>query len=123
MSESRDVSAAASSRKRFQAGREAVVVLDAGGAIQSLTPAARRLLDYQPGQPVKPSFFAHVHRFDLYQVMRDVAEMTFHGRQEAAWQVRLRTGPGQWHCYDATVGNQLEEPEHAIFVHLKDPVA
>ena len=113
-------------RKRFQSAeddREAVLVLDAGGAIHDLTPAARRLLGYHPEQPFKPSFFSHVHTKDLYRVMRDVAEMTFHGRQEADWELRLRKGTGRWHWYSATVGNQLDQPERAIFVHLKDPVA
>ena len=55
--------------------------------------------------------------------MRDVAEMAFHGRREADWRLRLRTGAGRWHWFSATVGNQLDHPEHAIFIHLEDPVA
>ena len=112
-----------SDRKRFQSESEvhdAVLVLDAGGAIQELTPAARRLLGYGPGQVLKPSFFSHVHTKDLYRVMRDVAEMAFHGRQEADWKLRLRTGVGRWHWFSATVGNQLDHPERGIRIYLTD---
>jgi hypothetical protein len=55
--------------------------------------------------------------------MRDVAEMTFHGRQEAAWELRLRTGSGHWGWFNARVGNHLGQPEHAISIHLKAPEA
>ena len=113
-------------RKRFQpAGdaQDAVVILDAGGAIQDLTPAARRLLGYHPEQPFKPSFFSHVHTKDLYRVMRDVAEMAFHGRRQADWKLRLRTGVGRWHWFSATVGNQLDDPERGIRIYLTDSQA
>ncbi len=126
MAEERPSKKNAPGRKRFQpAGdaQDAVLVLDAGGAIQGLTPAARRLLGYHPEQPYKPSFFSHVHTKDLYRVMRDVAEMSFHGRRQADWKLRLRTGAGRWHWFSATVGNQLDQPERAIFIHLEAPVA
>ena len=126
MAEERPSKKNTSGRKRFQPADEAqdaVLVLDAGGAIQNLTPAARRLLGYHPEQPYKPSFFSHVHTKDLYRVMRDVAEMSFHGRRQADWQLRLRTGAGRWHWFSATVGSQLDQPERAIFIHLETPVA
>lgn len=110
--------------KRFheqEEAQEAVLVLDAGGQIQALTPQARRLLDYQPEQTIAPSFFAHVHTKGLYRVLRDVAEMTFHGRQEASWRVQLRTGQGRWRWIDATVRNRLNQPAAALFIHLKTP--
>ncbi len=108
--------------KRFQEyvdAQEAVLVLDEGGQIQALTPEARRLLDYRPEQPITPSFFAHVHTKGLYRVLRDVAEMTFHDRQEASWRVQLRTGQGRWRWIDATVSNRLDQPARALFIHLK----
>lgn len=104
---------------RFQClEKSPTLVLDARGTIQVLTPAARRLLDYQPGQPIKPSFFSHVHAKDLYRVLRDVAEMTFHGKQGASWRLRLRTGDGGWHWFSATVDNQLNQPEEALLICL-----
>ena len=107
--------------KRFQEHEEAILVLDASGQIQALTPEARRLLDYRPEQAVPPSFFAHVHTKGLYRVIRDVAEMTFHGRQKASWRVQLRTGQGRWRWIDATVRNRLGQPAGALFIHLKTP--
>ena len=77
------------------------------------------VLDYRPEQPITPSFFAHVHTKGLYRVIRDVAEMTFHGRQEASWRVQLRTGQGRWRWIDATVRNRLDQPARALFIHLK----
>ena len=126
MAEARPSKKNTPARKRFQRAEDApdaVLVLDAGGAIQNLTPAARRLLGYHPEQPYKPSFFSHVHTKDLYRVMRDVAEMSFHGRRQADWKLRLRTGAGRWHWFSATVGNQLDQPERAIFIRLEAPVA
>ena len=126
MAEERPSKKVVPDRKRFQPveeAQDAVLMLDAGGAIQDLTPAARRLLGYQPEQPLKPSFFSHVHAKDLYRVMRDVAEMTFHGRRQADWELRLRTGAGRWHWFSAAVGNQLDHPEQAIRIRLTDPQA
>lgn len=96
------------------------LALDAEGNVKRLTDAARRLLEYRPGQNFDPCFFTHVHGKNLYQVMRDVADMVCYGKEKASWLFRLRTGQGRWRWYRATVTNQLDPPDPAITVTLRD---
>ena len=110
-------------RKRFQEGINPllpVVVLDEKGTIQHLTHPARRLLEYQPHQRVEPSFFAHIHNKNLYQVMRDVADMVCYGKTKASWMMRLNTGLGRWRWYKATAHNGLTKPTAHITIILRD---
>ena len=112
-----------SNRKRFQSGLDVhlpLIVLDAAGNIQHLTPAARGLLEYKPGQSIEPCFFSHVHGKNLYQVMRDVADMVCRGKAQASWLLRLRTGQNRWRWYKATARNELMRPEATLTVHLRD---
>lgn len=110
-------------RKRFQTPVGAHVpalVLGADGTIQLATPAARHLLEYKSEQQLDPCFFSHVHGRNLYQVMRDVADMVCYGKASASWLMRLRTGQGRWRWYKASVKNQLNLGEGTILVNLRD---
>lgn len=113
----------ASIRKRFQDGPSPhipAIVLDAEGSIQTLTPPARHMLEYRADQTVESCFFSHVHGRNLYQVMRDVADMVCYGKSSASWLIRLRTGQGRWRWYKAVVKNQLTTGEGTIVVNLRD---
>ncbi len=108
--------------KRFQAHENPhlpVMVLDPEGNVQQLTAAARRLLEYRTDEPVRPCFFSYVHSKNLYQVMRDVADMVCHGKGQAVWLLRLRTGQNRWRWFKAEVSNRLKE-EAAIAITLRD---
>jgi PAS domain-containing protein len=112
-----------SDRKRFQTGQPgtgATLQLSADGSITEMTPAARHMLEYKSDQPVEPCFFSHVHGRNLYQVMRDVADMVCYGKTSATWLARLRTGQGRWRWYKATVENGLNSGEGTIAVSLRD---
>lgn len=109
--------------KRFQipvAPHVPALILDAEGTIQHLTPAARRLLEYRQNQPIEGCFFSHVHGRNLYQVMRDVADMVCYGKAQASWLLRLRTGQGRWQWFKAVVHNHLQGAEQAITIVLRD---
>jgi hypothetical protein len=110
--------------KRFQPGELSAhlpaIVLDAEGSIQHLTPAARSLLEYRKDQHVEPCFFSHVHGRNLYQVMRDVADMVCYGKSRANWLLRLRTGSGRWNWFKAAVKNQLDDLDGVITISLRD---
>lgn len=113
----------ASTRKRFQdvlTPHLPTLVLDAEGNVQHLTPAARRMLEYRADQQVAPCFFSHVHGRNLYQVMRDVADMVCYGKSQATWLLRLRTGQGRWQWYKVNVKNELNRPSSAITLTLRD---
>lgn len=108
-------------RKRFQSSFDAfspVVRLNAEGSIQELSVSAKRLLEYAPGEAVEPCFFTHVHSKNLYQVMRDVADMVMFGKKRASWLVRMRTGRRRWQWYKASVLNGLAVPGGAIVIEL-----
>ncbi|WP_456426597.1 hypothetical protein [Rhodocaloribacter sp.] len=110
-------------RKRFQEvihPLTSALVLDEEGNICHITPAARRLLEYKAHQSVKSSFFAHIHSSNLYQVMRDVADMVCYGKAKASWLIRLRTGKNRWRWYKANAQNLLKAPAGAIAIYLRD---
>ena len=104
-------------RKRFQE-TTLLLLLREDGTIAEVTPGARRLLEYGADDVVDPCFFTHVHQRNLYQVMRDVAEMVTLGKSRASWLVRLKTGRQRWMWFKATVRNHLGEPDRAISVEL-----
>lgn len=111
------------SRKRFQelvTPHTPALILDAEGSIQHATPAARQILEYKSAQPLTTCFFSHVHGKNLYQVMRDVADMVCYGKTSASWLLRLRTGQARWRWYKATVQNRLDRTESAIVITLQD---
>lgn len=94
------------------------LLLDAEGSITDLTPAARRLLEYQNDAPVERCFFSHVHQKNLFQVMRDVAQMVTTGLPRASWLLRLRTGRRRYQWFKMEVRNRLHQSEHDICVDV-----
>ena len=83
------------------------LTLDDEGRIQSLSPAARRALEYAPDAAPAPNFFSHVAGDNLGRVLRDLGRMVQGDCQHARWLVRLRTGTGRWRWYRAEVRNEL----------------
>ncbi len=110
------------SRKRFQDAEKhrSAIILDAEGTIRHITPAARRLLEYRHDDDLPPCFFSHVHGRNMYQVMRDVADMVCYGKPRASWLLRMRTGRGRWQWVRATVTNKLESDVPTIQVIVSD---
>ncbi len=109
-------------RKRFHVGTSPmpILILNPEGNISEMSPAARLLLEYKAEQEVEPCFFSHVHGRNLYQIMRDVADMVCYGKAAANWLLRLRTGRGRWRWYKATVKNRLSMSDGNIVVTLRD---
>lgn len=112
----------AEGRKRFRtsASRVPALILDADGTIRHVTPAARRLLEYGHDETVSPCFFSHVHGRNMYQVMRDVADMVCYGKPRANWLLRMRTGRGRWQWFRTNVTNQLDADVPMIKVVVQD---
>jgi PAS domain-containing protein len=96
------------------------MILDAEGTIRYITPAARRLLQYGPEEPLMPCFFSHIHGQNIYQVMRDIADMVCYGKPRAGWFLRIRTGRGGWQWFRTTVTNQLNCDVPSIKVVVSD---
>ncbi len=110
-------------RKRFRDDippHTSALVLDEKGNICHITPAARHLLEHRPDQPIKANFFKLIHSSNLYQVMRDVADMVCYGKAKASWLIRLRTGKNRWRWYKANAQNDLRAPARAITVYLRE---
>jgi PAS domain-containing protein len=109
-------------RKRFQdegAPTRPLLALDREGTIQSLTPAARSVLEYTSDAHVDACFFSHVHARNMRRVMHDLADMVCRGKQRVQWLLRLRTGNKRWRWYRAFVQNCLGQREDAILVRLR----
>jgi hypothetical protein len=110
-------------RKRFQNPilETPRIVLEEDGSILEVTPSALRLLDYRSQAAMSPSFFSHVHGKNLYQVMRDVADMVCYGKPKASWLLRLRTGgEGRWRWFKVNATCSTDEPERTIELTLRD---
>lgn len=95
------------------------VELDAEATIRNISPAARRILEYRPDQPIDSSFLAHVHQRHLFRVMQDLAHMVSYYLQRASWLLRLKTGRGRHRWYRAEVQNCLQESAGRIVIVLK----
>lgn len=97
-----------------------VLVLNREGFIECLTTAARQLMEYRPGQRIQLPFLSHVHRRNMYRIMRDLEEMILHGRRKASWLLRLKTGQERWRWYKAMAERRPQgSSENAITVLLK----
>ena len=110
-------------RKRFLSSgsdSSASLILDAEGNICEMSAPARHLLEYRSEQDADACFFSHVHGRNLYQVMRDVADMVCYGKAAASWLLRMRTGRGRWRWFKASVKNRLNTPDGTIIVSLRD---
>lgn len=94
------------------------LLLDAEGSITELTPSARQLLEYPSDAPVERCFFSHVHQKNLFQVMRDVAQMVTVGKPRASWLLRLRTGRRRYQWFKMEVRNRLQQRERDICVEV-----
>lgn len=105
--------------KRFHNPSLPLVVLGPDGSMIHVSETARRLLGYQPAQAVEASFFSLIHSKQLFQVMRDVADMVCHGKPSATWLVRLRTVSGRWQWFKADVRGRGDIPEAAVTIVLK----
>lgn len=87
------------------------LTLDTDGRIQSVSPAARKALEYAPDATPEPNFFSHVAACSLGRVLRDLGRMVNGDRRRAQWLVRLRTGTGRWRWYRTEVENELSSKD------------
>ena len=108
--------------KRFQddeVPHVPILTLDREGNIETVTPAARRLLKYSDDTPLDECFFTHVHKRNMGRVMRDLADMVSRGKQSARWLLRLWTGNDRWRWYRAFVQNNLGRQGDHVRVRLR----
>lgn len=110
-------------RKRFQSPllEQPTLRLDEDGTILDIsTPALRMLEHSRSADALKSCFFSLVHGKNLYQVMRDVADMVCYGKSRASWLLRLETGMARWRWYRVTARNNLMTEEPGILLTLEE---
>jgi PAS domain S-box-containing protein len=109
-------------RKRFQNPilQTPRIVLDEDGTVREVSTSALRMLDYRSQSAMNPSFFSYVHGKNLYQVMRDVADMVCYGKPRATWLLRLRTGDGRWRWFKVNAQISEDNDERMIELILRD---
>jgi PAS domain-containing protein len=96
-----------------------ILTLNREGTIQTLTPAARQVLEYGSDMSLDDCFFTHVHKHNMRRVMQDLADMVSRGKQRTQWLLRLRTGNERWRWYRAAVRNNLGRQEDHIRIRLR----
>lgn len=109
--------------KRFQRlmdTQQPLLILDAEGTIRHMTRGAQHLLECDSDTAPRPCFFSLVHGRNLYQVMRDVADMVCFRKRQTSWLLRLRTGQDRWRWFKVRVSNQLTQEDGAIVLQLQD---
>ncbi len=110
-------------RKRFQSPllEQPTMRLDEDGSILEISTTALRMLEHtQKSDALKSCFFSLVHGKNLYQVMRDVADMVCYGKSRASWLLRLETGMSRWRWYRVSARNNLSTPDPGILLTLEE---
>ena len=109
----------AEEKKRFLTMQPHLVV-DSLGSIVEVSSLANRLLEFSDQHNEARCFFSLVHGKNLYQVMRDVADMFCHGRRNAKWMLRLRTGRNRWRWFNSTVERMRDsDGELYLIIQIK----
>lgn len=81
------------------------IELNQNGDIEHMNAGALRVLEYSTHESFKACFFSHVHRRNLWRVMRDLADLIQRKLQCTRWLLRLRTGKGRYCWFRARAEN------------------
>ena len=114
------------SERRFRAFTERsqllTMVCDAQGVISYASPAAQRLLGYQPEQLLRSSVFDWLHADDLAYAQSELAAvLEFGSRDDEETVCRVRHADGQWRHMAILANNCLADPAVAgVVLNVRD---
>ena len=121
--------AARTSEGRFRAlvqnATDIIIVVGSDRTIEYASPAFERVLGYSADETVGTQGRSLIHEDDLDGMQRSLDEAArFPGvaaTSAARTELRLRAADGQWHWFDASVTNLLDDPRvGGIVANLRD---
>ena len=103
-------------RALIENSAEGVAILDAQGNIRYIAPSEERLTGYSVDEVQGNSAFRYIHPDDLPNVLKIFMEgMATSGTVQSV-QYRLMHKSGEWHYYEVTGHNMLDDPHVAGIV-------
>lgn len=89
---------------------DVISILDADGIVKYISPSARGVLGYEPGELIGRSAFEHVHPQDAQRVTALLAEAVEMGHDVELVAYRYRHKNGSWLHLESTALNRLADP-------------
>ncbi len=113
------------SEERFRAlvanSPDIVALIGADTTLQYASPAATRLLGYDPGDLVGHRVLDWIHPDDLAGVVRRLKDVGVAGTAGKGTQFRARDAHGDWHLLEAVAVDRLDDPAvGGIVVNARD---
>ncbi len=100
---------------------DAIVLVDANGALLYRSPSSERLFGYSEEQAIGRRFSDFVHEDDLPRVAAAFSKIAQAPGESTSLECRYRHGDGAWHHLEATVTNCLHDPSvRAIVANVRD---
>lgn len=108
-------------RALIENSADAIVLLDADGAILYRTPSANLILGYSLDENIGRNVFELMHPEDIPQVRQVFTRLLQQPRAEGHIQFRCRHKDGTWRRIEASGSNLLGEPSvRALVVNYRD---
>jgi len=113
------------SEQRFRAlvqnASDIVLILEADGTIRYESPAAERILGYEPEERVGTHAFDHLHSDDLEPVRGSFAELLEKPGGRLSIEYRVNDKQGSWRHFEAIGANLLHDPSiQGIVINSRD---
>ncbi|MBI5945690.1 MAG: PAS domain S-box protein [Chloroflexi bacterium] len=108
-------------RALIENAAEGVAILDAQGNILYIAPSEERLTGYTVEEVMGHSAFRYIHPEDLPQVLSAFQEGAATPGAVRTVQYRLKHKSGEWHYYEITGHNMLDDPHvNGIVANYRD---
>ena len=108
-------------RALLEGSSDMVQVLDERGAIKYVSPSMKRILGYDPSEPIGDSAFKIVHPDDMAEARKKFAEVLACPRKPAKVVCRCLHKNGTWRYIEACATNHLANPAiRGIILNIRD---
>ena len=103
-------------RALVEKASDAIVLVDADGAIRYCSPAIKVMLGYEEDELIGSSLSELLHRDDRQTAIDVHSPMIQNPGSTASDEVRVRHKDSSWRSFQATVTNHLQDPKVEAFV-------
>jgi diguanylate cyclase (GGDEF)-like protein/PAS domain S-box-containing protein len=104
-----------------QQSSDIICLLGASGTIHYASPAAERILGYDPSSSAKQRFIELVHPDDVRSATEAYADLLRHPGASRSVQVRLLGGDGRWRHMEVHATNRLDDDDvRGIVANVRD---
>jgi diguanylate cyclase (GGDEF)-like protein/PAS domain S-box-containing protein len=104
-------------RSLVQHASDLVTVVDEEARLQYVSPAAKRILGYQPDEVLGKTILSFVHPDDIRGAITSLANVSRSPGAHPPLELRVRHANGDWRHVETTATNLLDDPAVAGVVH------